>query len=175
MTIGVVIADDQALLRTGFRLLIDSEPDMAVLGEATDGVEAVGLAGQTRPDLVLMDVLTPQVDGIEATAAIQPIGADPAAQRIVAETARKQVDAVVATEAIVRIAPGQVLDAIETVALSVATRAGPPARRSSTSRRSPRSMSIRACPCSVIAAWRSDYTQARGGMAAAIASPTPHA
>jgi DNA-binding NarL/FixJ family response regulator len=75
MTIGVVIADDQALLRGGFRLLIDSEPDMRVLGEAADGREAVRLARRARPDVVLMDVRMPGTDGIEAT---REITADPA-------------------------------------------------------------------------------------------------
>jgi DNA-binding NarL/FixJ family response regulator len=67
VSIGVVIADDQALLRSSFRLLIEAEPDMAVLGEAADGAEAVSLARQVRPDVVLMDVRMPGLDGIEAT------------------------------------------------------------------------------------------------------------
>jgi DNA-binding NarL/FixJ family response regulator len=65
--IGVVVVDDQAIVRAGFRLLIDSEPDLAVLGEAADGAEAVAVTGRTSPDVVLMDVRMPVMDGIEAT------------------------------------------------------------------------------------------------------------
>ncbi len=75
MSIGVVIADDEALLRSGFRLLIDCDPDMAVLGEAADGAQAVALARQAHPDVVLMDVRMPGVDGIQAT---RQITTDPA-------------------------------------------------------------------------------------------------
>jgi DNA-binding NarL/FixJ family response regulator len=67
VTIGVVIADDQALLRGGLRMIVEADPAMAVLGEAGDGQEAVALARQTHPDVVLMDVRMPGVDGIEAT------------------------------------------------------------------------------------------------------------
>jgi DNA-binding NarL/FixJ family response regulator len=67
MTIGVVIADDQALVRAGFRVLIDSAPDMAVLAEAADGTEAVTLTRQHQPDVVLMDMRMPTLDGVEAT------------------------------------------------------------------------------------------------------------
>ncbi|WET80495.1 response regulator transcription factor [Amycolatopsis sp. QT-25] len=65
--IRVLIADDQALLRGSFRVLVDSAPDLEVVGEASDGAEAAELAGRERPDVVLMDVRMPELDGIEAT------------------------------------------------------------------------------------------------------------
>ena len=71
MTIGVVIADDQALVRGGFRVLVDSVADMQVLGEAGDGAEAVALARRLQPDVILMDIRMPGVDGIEATRQIK--------------------------------------------------------------------------------------------------------
>jgi DNA-binding NarL/FixJ family response regulator len=66
-TIGVAVVDDQALVRAGFRMSLEIEPDLAVVGEASDGEGAVALVGSTRPDVVLMDVRKPGVDGIEAT------------------------------------------------------------------------------------------------------------
>jgi DNA-binding NarL/FixJ family response regulator len=65
--ISVLLADDQALVRAGFRALLNAEPDIEVVAEATDGIEAVRLARQTRPDVVLMDIRMPGVDGLEAT------------------------------------------------------------------------------------------------------------
>ncbi|CAM5692667.1 response regulator [Streptomyces chartreusis] len=70
MTIRVLIADDQALLRATFRVLIDSCDDMEVVAEATDGQQAITLAGIHRPDVVLMDIRMPGTDGLAATAAI---------------------------------------------------------------------------------------------------------
>lgn len=67
MTIRVLLADDQALLRGTFRLLLDSVPDITVVGEAADGAEAVRLARSAQADLVLMDIRMPGTDGIEAT------------------------------------------------------------------------------------------------------------
>ncbi|WP_426504451.1 response regulator [Dactylosporangium sp. McL0621] len=63
----VLIADDESLVRAGFRVLIDNEPGMVVVGEAADGATAVDLARQTRPDVVLMDIRMPNVDGLDAT------------------------------------------------------------------------------------------------------------
>ncbi|MEU5860636.1 MULTISPECIES: response regulator transcription factor [unclassified Nonomuraea] len=63
----VVVADDQALLRGSFTMLVDSEPDMTVVGEASTGTEAVAVVLEQRPDVVLMDVRMPDMDGIEAT------------------------------------------------------------------------------------------------------------
>ncbi|PKW13092.1 LuxR family two component transcriptional regulator [Saccharopolyspora spinosa] len=67
MTIRVLLADDQSLVRAGFRVLIDSAPDLAVVGEAATGREAVSLARSTRADVVLMDIRMPDLDGLAAT------------------------------------------------------------------------------------------------------------
>jgi DNA-binding NarL/FixJ family response regulator len=65
--IRVVLADDQALIRAGFAALINAEDDLEVVGQASDGIEAVNVARQTRADVVLMDIRMPGIDGIEAT------------------------------------------------------------------------------------------------------------
>ncbi len=70
----MLLADDQALVRSGFRMLVETQPDMDVVAEAADGREAVAEAMRTRPDVVLMDVRMPHVDGIEATRTITDPG-----------------------------------------------------------------------------------------------------
>jgi DNA-binding NarL/FixJ family response regulator len=67
VSVRVLIADDQALVRGGFRMILEAKEDMEVVGEAGDGDEAVALVERMQPDVVLMDVRMPGVDGIEAT------------------------------------------------------------------------------------------------------------
>jgi DNA-binding NarL/FixJ family response regulator len=75
VTIRVLLADDQSLVRAGFRALLERDDDLEIVGEAADGVQAVSLTTRLRPDVVLMDVRMPELDGIEAT---RRIAADPA-------------------------------------------------------------------------------------------------
>ncbi|OIJ98086.1 DNA-binding response regulator [Streptomyces sp. MUSC 14] len=79
MTIRVLLADDQALLRSAFRVLVDSEPDMEVIGEASDGAEAVRLAREQGADVVLMDIRMPGTDGLAAT---RMISVDPSLSEV---------------------------------------------------------------------------------------------
>jgi DNA-binding NarL/FixJ family response regulator len=72
--IRVLIVDDQSLVRMGFRMILEAETDIAVVGEAGDGAAAVSMTAALRPDVVLMDVRMPGVDGIDATAAITAAG-----------------------------------------------------------------------------------------------------
>jgi DNA-binding NarL/FixJ family response regulator len=74
VSVRVLIADDQALVRGGFRMILEAKDDMEVVGEAGDGAEAVALVDELRPDVVLMDVRMPGVDGIEATRRIAASG-----------------------------------------------------------------------------------------------------
>jgi DNA-binding NarL/FixJ family response regulator len=75
--IRVLLADDQALVRAGFHLILDAEPDMDVVGEARDGAEVLEQAHTTKPDVVLMDVRMPDLDGIEATRRLLATGQGP--------------------------------------------------------------------------------------------------
>ena len=78
MSISVLIADDQPLVRAGFRTILEEEPDIRVVGEAADGLEAVEVAGRLRPDVVCMDIRMPHLDGVEATRRLAgPEVADP--------------------------------------------------------------------------------------------------
>ena len=80
MTIRVLVADDQELVRTGLRMILDAQPDIQVVGEATNGREAVSLARQLRPDVCLFDIRMPELNGLEATRALAgPDVADPLA------------------------------------------------------------------------------------------------
>jgi DNA-binding NarL/FixJ family response regulator len=69
-----VIADDQALVRSGFRLIVDARPDLEVVGEAEDGEQAVALVEELEPDVILLDIRMPNLDGIEATKQIVASG-----------------------------------------------------------------------------------------------------
>jgi DNA-binding NarL/FixJ family response regulator len=122
MTIRVVLADDQALIRSGFRVLIDSADDLEVVGEAGTGDDAVRLARSTRADVVLMDIRMPGMDGIAATRAIT--GNDDLAGVKVVVLTTFELDAYV-IEAVragasgflsKSIEPADLLDAIRTVA-----------------------------------------------------------
>ena len=65
--IGVLIADDQPMVRAGLRMILELEPDIEIVGEAADGNEAIAAAADTKPDVILMDVRMPNLDGLEAT------------------------------------------------------------------------------------------------------------
>lgn len=75
--IRVVVADDQPLVRTGLRMILNAEPDIEVVGEAADGRSAIAVCAELTPDVVLMDVRMPEVDGIEATRAVTAAGEGP--------------------------------------------------------------------------------------------------
>ncbi|MFE2284513.1 response regulator [Streptomyces sp. NPDC059443] len=72
MTTTILIADDQEDVRSGFRMILDSQPDMTVVGEAADGESAVSLARELRPDVVLTDIRMPRLDGLEVTRLLSP-------------------------------------------------------------------------------------------------------
>lgn len=86
MTIRVLIADDQPLVRAGFRVILDAETDLEVVGEAVDGRQAIDLARRLRPDVVCMDIRMPGVDGVEATRQLAGPGVDPAVKVLVLTT-----------------------------------------------------------------------------------------
>jgi DNA-binding NarL/FixJ family response regulator len=82
--IRVLLVDDQSLLRMGFRLILEAEPDIEVVGEAADGAAGISMTAALHPDVVLMDVRMPGIDGIQATASI--IAADPASKVLILTT-----------------------------------------------------------------------------------------
>lgn len=74
MTIRIVLVDDQALVRTGLRMMLDAQPDMEVVGEAEDGRDAIAVVRRLHPTVVLMDIRMPDVDGVDATRALVAAG-----------------------------------------------------------------------------------------------------
>jgi DNA-binding NarL/FixJ family response regulator len=120
-SIGVLIADDQPLVRAGLRMILEVEPDIDIVGEAADGNEAVVAAGETKPDVILMDVRMPHLDGLEATRRI--VGSRQSGSRVLILTTFDR-DAYV-YEALLAgasgfvlkdIAPEQLVDAIRVIA-----------------------------------------------------------
>ena len=86
MTIRLLLVDDQELVRIGLRLFLETQDDLAVVGEAADGADAVERARELRPDVVLMDIRMPRVDGVEATARLTDAGIEPPPRVIVLTT-----------------------------------------------------------------------------------------
>lgn len=82
--IRLLLADDQEMVRVGFRMVLDAQPDMTVIGEAADGAQAVQMAGDLHPDVILMDIRMPRMNGLEATRAI--VEAEPSTRVLVLTT-----------------------------------------------------------------------------------------
>lgn len=89
MSVRVVLVDDQAMVRTGFRLILEAQDDISVVGEAPDGYRAIEVVTHTRPDVVLMDIQMPELDGLAAT---RRLHADGVASRVVILTTFEQDD-----------------------------------------------------------------------------------
>jgi DNA-binding NarL/FixJ family response regulator len=86
VSIRLLIVDDQELVRTGFRLFLETQDDLEVVGEAGDGEEAIELARELRPDVILMDIRMPRMDGVEATARLTAAGIEPPPRVLVLTT-----------------------------------------------------------------------------------------
>ena len=119
--IRVLIADDQTLVRNGLRMILEVEPDIELVGEATDGIEAVQLGRDAEPDVVLMDIRMPAMDGLEATR--QLLGGRPTTTRVLIlttfdadEYVYQALQAGASGFVLKDIPPEQLVDAIRTVA-----------------------------------------------------------
>jgi DNA-binding NarL/FixJ family response regulator len=99
MTVRVLLVDDQVLVRTGFRLIIDGEADIDVVGEAANGQQAVDEAVRLRPDVIVMDIRMPVLDGIEATRRLVREGATPGTRVLILTTFDADQDVVEALRA----------------------------------------------------------------------------
>jgi DNA-binding NarL/FixJ family response regulator len=86
LSIRLLIVDDQELVRTGFRLFLETQDDFEVVGEAGDGQEAIALSSRLRPDVVLMDIRMPRMDGVEATAGLTAAAIEPSPRVLVLTT-----------------------------------------------------------------------------------------
>ncbi len=82
MSVRIMIADDQALVRAGFKMILDAEDDLEVVGEAVDGLQAVEMCRRLKPDVVLMDIRMPELDGIEATRRVVEASSDESPVRV---------------------------------------------------------------------------------------------
>ena len=120
MTVRVLLCDDQALVRSGFRMVLEAREDMQVVGEAENGAEAVALAAQRRPDVILMDVRMPVMDGVEATRRLARTGTS--ARIVILTTFDSDEYVYEALRAgasgflLKDVQPGQLIDAIRVVA-----------------------------------------------------------
>jgi DNA-binding NarL/FixJ family response regulator len=133
MSIRVLLADDQALVRSGFRLILETRDDLEVVGEAEDGREAVDLARRLRPDVILMDVRMPNVDGVEATRRLGALGS-PARVLILTtfdldEYVYEAIRAGAAGFLLKDVQPAQLVDAVRVVAAGEALLAPTVTRR----------------------------------------------
>jgi DNA-binding NarL/FixJ family response regulator len=117
--IKVMLVDDQALVRSGFRMILEAKDDLEVIGEAADGREAVELAQVTSPDVVLMDVRMPELDGVEATRSILDAGS----------SARVIIRAGASGFLLKDVRPAELVDAIRVVAAGEALLAPSVTRR----------------------------------------------
>lgn len=86
MSIRILLADDQAMVRAGFRMILEAEPDLEVVGEAEDGLAAIAAARQFRPDVTMMDIQMPNLDGLEATRRIVRHDGDPGTRVVILTT-----------------------------------------------------------------------------------------